>query len=208
LKSRLEEIDWPVARDGLTFSGHLHVPRLLSPSDCGEILAAASERDRFERSVDMAPRGFGVGTYYYFREPLVEPAATLRALLYEQLQPLANELRDQKRSSSILLCYGTGGLNHAHRDIYGEVFFPFQVLLVLNKRGRDFEGGGFVLFDDEPERKRQEAPVSEGDVVIFASRDRFEVQGGRRKKVALRHGMRLVTRGKRYALGIVFHLAE
>jgi hypothetical protein len=170
-----------------------------------------------------------VGTYYYFREPLVEPAATLRALLYEQLQPLANELRDrnrppypetleefwgrcrsagQKRSSSILLCYGTGGLNHAHRDIYGEVFFPFQVLLVLNKRGRDFEGGGFVLFDDEPERKRQEAPVSEGDVVIFASRDRFEVQGGRRKKVALRHGMRLVTRGKRYALGIVFHLAE
>jgi hypothetical protein len=50
--------------------------------------------------------------------------------------------------------------------------------------------------------------VSQGDLVLFATRDRWQESGGRRKKIALRHGMKLVRRGKRYALGIVFHLAE
>ncbi len=107
-----------------------------------------------------------------------------------------------------MLCYGTGGLNHPHRDIYGRVFFPYQVLVVLSERGKDFEGGEFVLLDETPNGGAQEVAVNRGDVVIFATRERVETDAGRRRKIGLRHGMRLVKRGKRYALGIVFHLAE
>ena len=107
-----------------------------------------------------------------------------------------------------MLCYGTGGLNHPHRDIYGRVFFPYQVLVALSERGKDFEGGEFVLLDETPKGGAQEVAVNRGDVVIFATRERFETGAGRRRRIGLRHGMRLVKRGKRYALGIVFHLAE
>ncbi len=229
LLSRVARLDWIAVGDSLTSSGYFHIEAFLSSSDCSVILEAASDATRFERSVNMAPKGYGVGTYYYFREPLMEPAAAFRAALYQRLQPLANEPgvgtkdpypptldefwrrcreADQKRGSSIILCYGAGGLNHPHRDIYGKVFFPYQVLVVLNEQGRDFEGGEFVLLEETPKGGAQEVVVNRGDVVIFATRDRFETEGGRRRKVELRHGMRLVTRGKRYALGIVFHLAE
>ncbi len=230
LLRRVARVDWIAVGDSLMSFGYFHIAALLSSSDCGAILEAASDATRFERSVDMAPKGYGVGTYYYFREPLMEPAAALRSALYERLQPLANEPgvgtkepypptldefwrrcrgAGQKRSSSIILCYGTGGLNHPHRDIYGRVFFPYQVLVVLSERGKDFEGGEFVLLDETPIGGAQEVAVNQGDVVIFATRERFETEAGRRRrKIGLRHGMRLVKRGKRYALGIVFHLAE
>ena len=229
LLRRVARLDWTAVGDSLVSSGYFNIEALLSSSDCGAILKAASDATRFERSVDMAPKGYGVGTYYYFREPLMEPAAALRSALYERLQPLANEpgvgtkepypptLEEfwrrcrgagQKRSSSIILCYSTGGLNHPHRDIYGKVFFPYQALVVLSERGKDFEGGEFVLLDETPKGGAQEVAVNRGDVVIFATRERFETEFGRRRKFGLRHGMRLVKRGKRYGLGIVFHLAE
>ena len=229
LLRRVAGLDWTAVGDSLVSSGYFNIEALLSSSDCGAILKAASDATRFERSVDMAPKGYGVGTYYYFREPLMEPAAALRSALYERLQPLANEpgvgtkepypptLEEfwrrcrgagQKRSSSIILCYSTGGLNHPHRDIYGKVFFPYQALVVLSERGKDFEGGEFVLLDETPKGGAQEVAVNRGDVVIFATRERFETEFGRRRKFGLRHGMRLVKRGKRYGLGIVFHLAE
>jgi hypothetical protein len=228
LRRRLDEINWDAAAKELRLGGQFFIPRLLSGLECAQILEDSSDPDRFARSVNMAPRGFGIGSYHYFKEPLPEPATTLRLELYRRLQPLANahypehptyppSLRDfwrqcrssgQKRSSSILLCYGNGGVNHPHRDIYGKEFFPFQALVVLNERGKDFEGGEFLLMDDEPGGTWREIPVSEGDLVLFATRDRWQEGGGRRKKIALRHGMKLVRRGKRYALGIVFHLAE
>ncbi len=121
--------------------GYVHIEALLSSSDCSTILEAAADEKRFERRVDMAPKGYGVGTYYYFREALSEPAAALRSALYERLRPFANNAgigarepypptlhafwrrcrrAGQERSSSIILCYGSGGLNHPHRDIYGK----------------------------------------------------------------------------------------
>ena len=229
LVRRVAGLDWIAAGDSLMSSGYSHIEALLSSSACSAILEAASDAARFERSVDMAPKGYGVGTYHYFREPLVEPMATLRSEMYVRLQPLANRPgvgtqepypptlaefwhrcreADQRRSSSIILCYGTGGVNHPHRDIYGKIFFPYQVLILLSEWGRDFEGGQFVLMDDTAKGGAQELVVSRGDAVVFATRDRFEVEAGRRRKIGLRHGMRVVTRGKRYALGLVFHLAE
>jgi hypothetical protein len=163
----------------------------------------------------MLPRGYGVGTYHYYREPLPAPAGRLRELLYNELAPQGypEKLADfwercraagQNRPSSILIEYGRGGINHPHRDVYGPVFFPFQALIALSKRVRDFTGGHFYVVDEDGGGPQKKIAVNEGDVVIFATRERH----AHGRKVPIRHGMTTVTKGKRYGLGVVFHLAE
>jgi len=199
----------------LEHDGACRLEALLTPSECARILNESTAKARFERSIDMLPRGYGVGSYHYYREPLPSPAGELRELLYSELAPdgypetlqafwKGCRRAGQKRASSILIGYGTGGVNHPHRDVYGPVFFPFQALLVLSKRGRDFSGGNFYVVDEGDATTTTEVAVDEGDVVLFATRDR-RPHG---HKVPLRHGMTMVTNGTRYGLGLVFHLAE
>jgi hypothetical protein len=226
LEERLARLDWSGAREELVSRGYLRLPALLASIECASILLESTTLERFDRTVDMRPRGFGVGSYHYYREPLPEPAGRLREALYEKLTPLVNVLfprcdfpptlarfwercrnAGQKRPSSILICYGGGGVNHPHRDVYGPVAFPFQALVMLARRGRDFDGGEFLLID-EGDAKVHEIPVSEGDVVVFPTRERLHRERGEIRRVPVRHGMKTVTRGKRYGLGIVFHLAE
>jgi len=214
LAKRLDRIDWDRARTALRTSGIHRLPKLIASSECQSILDASATIERFERTIQMLPKGYGVGTYHYYQEPLPVPAGALRERLYRELAPsdypknLAafwKRCRNakQKRASSILICYGKGGVNHPHRDVYGKVWFPFQAVVMLSRRGRDFAGGEFFV-EDEATGDREIAKVSEGDVVLFVTRERVD-NGGR---VAVRHGMQRVTQGKRYALGMVFHLAE
>ena len=214
LKKRLDRIDWDQARTALRTSGIHRLPKLIAPSECQSILDASATIERFERTIQMLPKGYGVGTYHYYKEPLPEPAGALRENFYRELAPSGYPKNlaafwkrcrraKQKRASSILICYGMGGVNHPHRDVYGKVGFPFQAVVMLSRRGRDFAGGEFFV-EDEATGHREIAKVSEGDVVLFVTRERVD-NGGR---VAVRHGMQPVTRGKRYALGMVFHLAE
>ncbi|MBZ0252180.1 MAG: 2OG-Fe(II) oxygenase, partial [Candidatus Methylomirabilis sp.] len=205
--------------------GSCVVPGLLAPAECAALIAHWPDAERFERTIDMAPKGYGVGAYRYWKEPLPEPAETLRRELYDILKVAADLHRDddtiypetlgefqdrcraagQRRASSILLRYPTGGVNHPHRDIYGREWFPFQALVVLSRRGRDFRGGDFVLMEkDAPPGAGETVPLSEGDLLLFCSS--FHRAG--RRKVELRHAMRPVTRGERFALGLVFHMAE
>ncbi len=223
IQERIDALDWAHIHDSLGRRGYAHLRSLLSTSECGALMAASSEADRYSRSVDMEPRGFGVGSYHYYREPLPEPAFELREQLYTRLVPVVRELwprrrypgslesfwqqcraQGQRRSSSILICYGRGGINHPHRDVYGRLWFPFQAFCMLSKKGTDFKGGDLFLLDETGGRKTEDIAVTAGDVAIFATRER--IQEGRR--VPLRHGMKLVTRGKRYGIGIVFHLAD
>jgi hypothetical protein len=116
----------------------------------------------------------------------------------------------QRRASSILLRYVEGGVNFPHRDVYGSVWFPYQAVCVLSKRGDDFEGGAFTLFEEEKGGAMRERAydLDAGDLAIFASRGYRRPGEGRERFVELRHGMRTVTRGARSALGLVLHLAE
>lgn len=215
LIERCGHVDWNRVRGALAREGGYHLQHLLTPSECASILNASTQMTRFERSVDMQPRGYGVGSYHYYKEPLPSTAQTLRDLLYRRLAPSGypstltefwRRCREagQRRPSSILIGYGKGGINHPHRDVYGPVFFPYQALVALSKRGRDFTGGDFYLVDEADPGARRPFKVTEGDVVIFATRDRRPA----RRKLAIRHGMTTVTRGRRYGLGLVFHLAE
>jgi hypothetical protein len=173
----------------------------------------------------MGPRGYGVGTYRYFKDPLPEPARSLRETIYERLRGLAAEApgaseypttlakfhdrcrkSGQKRASSILLRYPEGGVNFPHRDIYGRQWFPYQAVVVLSRRGADFEGGEFLLHEESGAGERAFA-LDAGDLAVFASRG-YRSPGPRPRYVEVKHGMRAVTRGERFALGLVLHLAE
>ena len=45
-----------------------------------------------------------------------------------------------------------GDFNRLHQDLYGEVVFPFQMTCFLSQRGKDFDGGEFVLAEQQPRR--------------------------------------------------------
>jgi uncharacterized protein len=113
----------------------------------------------------------------------------------------------QERPTPLILRYGEGDWNALHQDLYGDVFFPFQVLTVL---GDDYDGGQFVLLEQRP-RAQSRAHVltpAHGAFVIFPTRERPQ-QGKRgHHRVGMRHGVSTVTRGRRTALGVIFHDAR
>jgi alkylated DNA nucleotide flippase Atl1 len=226
--ARFAAVDWAGAVKSLRDQGLFVERGLLAETECEDLIAAFEDDERFERTIQMGPRGYGVGSYRYFRDPLPAPAQALRETLYERLRDLAAEapgaveypgtLRafhercradGQLRASSILLRYPEGGVNFPHRDIYGRQWFPYQALVVLSRRGADFEGGDFVLHEALPDGGSRERalPLDAGDLAVFASRG-YRDPGPRGRFVELRHGMRAVTRGERFALGLVIHLAE
>ena len=179
----------------------------------------------------MARHRFGDGRYRYFEHPLPAAIQALRTSFYGRLAPIANDwserlrgdrpefpldhdellrqCRDagQERPTPLMLRYGPGDWNALHQDLYGDVYFPFQVLTILSEPGVDFEGGQFVLLEQRP-RAQSRAHVIEpprGAFVIFPTRER--PQEGKRGfyKVGLRHGVSTITSGSRTALGIIFH---
>lgn len=228
VEARLSALDWGRAVESLRGEGIFVARGLLAEAECEALIEVGSDDSRFERTIEMGPRGYGVGSYRYFKDPLPEPARSLREALYERLRGLAAEApgaveypstlekfhercraSGQRRASSILLRYPEGGVNFPHRDIYGRQWFPYQAVVVLSRRGADFEGGEFLLHEDSPDAGAGERAfaLDAGDLAVFASRG-YRSPGPRPRFVELRHGMRAVTRGERFALGLVFHLAE
>ncbi|MFN0244990.1 MAG: 2OG-Fe(II) oxygenase [Planctomycetota bacterium] len=222
-------IDWPRVRLELAERGYSVIENALDAHSSEQLVGRFGDDAAFERTIEMAPRGYGVGRYRYLREPLPEPANALRAAIYTELHEMAaavpgtrafpgtldafwDECREagQQRASSIVLRYTLGGVNHPHRDIYGKRWFPYQAVCVLSRRELDFSGGEFVFLRERPDGTEHEdvLPLDRGDVCVFASHGVSEARGGRACWIRVRHGMRVVTSGERYALGLVLHLAE
>ncbi len=203
---------------------------LLTGAECAA-LAELFDTGSFRSTIDMARHRFGAGRYRYFAHPLPEAVAALRTSFYAHLAPVANawsallggaddafplahaELlarcaaAGQTRPTPLLLRYGPGDWNALHQDLYGEVYFPFQVLCVLSEPGVDFEGGEIVLLEQRP-RAQSRAHVltpPRGAFVIFPSVERPQ-QGTRGySRIKLRHGVSTLARGARTTLGIIFH---
>ena len=226
----MDTLDWEDLRAQLDDRGFALTQPLLDAAQCDE-LAELFDDGRFRSTIDMARHRFGDGRYRYFDHPLPEAVRTLRAGFYRQLAPVANEWESrlggradeypleheelldrcraagQERPTPLMLRYGAGDWNALHQDLYGDVYFPFQVLTILSEPGVDFEGGQFVLVEQRP-RAQSRAHVLEparGAFVIFPTRQR--PQAGKRgyHRVGLRHGVSTITSGSRTALGIIFH---
>jgi hypothetical protein len=233
VQDRVDALDWGGLRSQLDERGFAITEPLLGADECRD-LAGLFDGGRFRSTVDMARHRFGDGRYRYFDHPLPAAIAALRESLYLHLAPIANhwstllrgddvtfpptheELLErcraagQERPTPLILRYGEGDWNALHQDLYGDVFFPFQVLTILSEPRADFDGGEFVLMEQRP-RAQSRAHVltpPRGAFVIFPTHHRPNAGRNGYHRVGLRHGVSTVTRGSRTALGVIFHDAR
>jgi len=205
-------------------------PPLLTPEQCREISGLYDEVERFRSTIDMARYRFGSGQYRYFDHPLPTVVAELRETLYPKLLPIARDWAErlgrpapwpdtlaewldacheagQTKPTPILLKYQAGDWNALHRDLYGDLVFPLQVVIGLDKPGVDHEGGEFLLVEQRP-RAQSRGTVTmlpQGHGLIFTTRDRPVKSARGWSASPVRHGVSTVRSGVRHTLGLVFH---
>ncbi len=211
-------------------AGFAVVGPLLSPTECAALASSYDDDAIFRKTVVMNRHGFGRGEYRYFADPLPAIVKSLRASLYAALAPIANgwweELslderfpaslddyaarsRDagQRLPTPLLLRYGPGDYNCLHQDLYGRVWFPLQVAILLDEPGRDFEGGEFILVEQRPRMQSRPivVPLRQGQAAVFPChhRPRRGVRGVHR--TTMKHGVSEIRAGRRHTLGIIFH---
>ncbi len=233
IRARLRELDWRAIEDSLWEHGYAITPKVLRADECRALIATYADEHRFRKHVDMGRLRFGVGDYKYFADPLPRLVRDLRIHGYRHLAPIANRFLEslsqtrrfpdtlaglrarcaahgQRQPTPLVLRYREGGYNRLHQDLYGEVAFPLQMTAFLSRPGRDFEGGAFLLVENEPRaQSRGEAILAaQGSMIIFPTRERPVRGANRVRKARMRHGVATITAGERYALGIIFHDAR
>jgi hypothetical protein len=227
---RVEAADWPSIATELDTYGCALTPQLLTAREAREIAALYSDEERFRSTVDMARYRFGSGEYRYFAAPLPAAVDALKRALYPRLLPIAREWytrlgrpmpwpdtldewldmchsAGQTKSTPILRRYGVGDWNALHRDHYGELVFPLQVVINLNEPGVDHTGGEFLLLEQRPraQSRGHATLIPQGHGLVFTTRDR-PVRSARGWSAApVRHGVSAIRSGERYTLGLVFH---
>ncbi|WP_020668764.1 2OG-Fe(II) oxygenase [Amycolatopsis nigrescens] len=228
----LSTLDWPALGGELDRSGFTLTPPLLSAQECAEVIELFEADEVFRSTVVMARHAYGEGSYRYFADPLVPIVAKLRERLYPPLAAIANRwatmlserrfpdklaelvaecaAAGQHRPTPLLLRYGPSGYNCLHQDVYGELTFPLQVAIMLNRPDEDFTGGESVFVEQRP-RAQSRAMVARpglGQGLVFPVRHR-PVPGARGfRRVAMRHGVSAVHSGQRHVLGVIFHNAR
>jgi hypothetical protein len=227
---RVAAADWTAVRTELDDLGCALLPQLLTPGECAEIAALYEDTARFRSTVDMARYRFGSGQYRYFAAPFPSPVAQLRASLYAQLLPIARDwwarlARDaswpatldewlerchaagQTKPTPILLRYEAGDWNALHRDLYGELVFPLQVVVNLSAPGVDHTGGDFLLVEQRPRAQSRGTAtlIPQGHGLVFTTRDRPLRSARGWSAAPVRHGVSAIRSGRRFTLGLVFH---
>jgi len=203
---------------------------LLTQSQCGQTRSLYGDASRFRSRIDMARYRFGQGEYQYFDYPLPPLVTGLRESLYAHLAPVANDWmaalkldgkfpaelsaflkqchsRGQKRPTPLLLRYRQGDYNCLHQDIYGDIVFPFQVIICLSRPEEEFTGGELLPVEQRPRAQSvgNAIRLSQGEAVVITTR--YRPANGKRGhyRTNFRHGVSPILSGERYTLGIVFH---
>ena len=232
-EARVARYDWKTLSDELGGFGCAVIEKLLSPEECRLIAGLYPEEGHFRSHIHMARHGFGKGEYRYFRYPLPDLLRSLRTALYPRLAGVANDWNSrmgfderypaehaaflkqchdqgQTRPTPLLLRYVPGDFNCLHQDLYGDIAFPLQLTCFLSRSGQDYEGGEFVLVEQQPraQSKVEVIAASQGQILVFATRYR-PVKGSRGYyRTNLKHGVSRIRRGTRFTLGVIYHDAE
>ncbi len=228
--ARVAALDWPAIRAQLDEVGVAGFGPMLTPGECRELAAMYGDDGRFRSTVDMARHRFGEGEYRYFDHPLPPLVAELRAAFWPRLLPVARDwsarrggpapwpdgLDDwlaachaagQTRPTPLLLRYGPGDWNALHRDLYGDLVFPLQVVIGLDEPGVDYTGGEFVVVEQRPraQSRATATTIPRGGGLVFTTRDRPLRSARGWSAAPMRHGVSTVRSGRRHTLGLVFH---
>lgn len=210
--------------------GYARLGPLLTAAQCEETRALYDRPELFRSRIDMKRYRFGRGEYQYFADPVPPHIQQLRSDLYRQLAPVAtawmsalrlpvefpSELDDflqnchmagQTRPTPLLLHYREGDFNCLHQDLYGDLFFPFQVVIGLSRPDIDYTGGELLLVEQQPRAQSvgHAIRLAQGEGVVITTRYRPALGTRGYHRTNFRHGVSPVLCGERYTLGIIFH---
>ena len=227
---RVDELDWAAVAAGLDDVGVAAIGSLLVPAECSALVEQYDEGGRFRSTVDMARHRYGRGQYRYFAYPLPPIVQRLRAAFWPHLLPIARDWAErrgddapwpddfdewvrcchdagQTRPTPLMLRYGPGDWNALHRDLYGELVFPLQVVIGLDEPQVDYTGGEFVVVEQRPRAQSRATAltIERGHGLVFTTRDHpiRSSRGWSRGPVC--HGVSTVRAGQRTTLGLIFH---
>lgn len=230
IKQKTATLQWSSIAESLNEKGYAVVPEFFTSDECNTLASLYDDASLFRKTVVMERHRFGLGEYKYFNYPLPHTIATVRGSIYPFLSAVANTwmkalnintvfpkeletLHEQCRANNqmkptvLILKYGTGGFNTMHQDIYGDVYFPIQAVVMLSQPGEDYTGGEFVLTEQVP-RAQSKAIVlkpNKGDMLIFTTNFRPAKGSKDYYRANMKHGISEVHSGKRMAIGIIFH---
>ena len=227
---RVDAADWALIGAEVDELGCGLTPQLLAAADAVRLIRLYDRDEAFRSTVDMGRYRFGEGEYRYLTRPFPEPIAELRQALYPRLLPIARDwyiklgrptpwpdtldewldmcrAAGQTKPTPLILKYGPGDWNALHRDIYGDLVFPLQVVINLTTPGVDYTGGEFLLVEQRPRAQSRGTVTTlpRGHGLVFTTRDRpVESQRGWSAS-PVRHGVSIVRSGQRFTLGLLFH---
>ena len=233
IKKRIADKSWNSINTQLHDKGFVVVKNMLTQKECDILIADYNAQNTYRKTINMQRYRFGIGEYKYFQYPLPAIITELRENVYPNIAPVANQWMDelkldtrfplvhqemkrichqngQTKPTVLILKYGEEGFNTLHQDLYGEIYFPLQIVFMLNQAGEDYTGGEFVITEQVP-RAQSKANVlqpNRGDMVILTTNFR-SVKGSKGYyRVNMKHGVSPVNSGNRHSLGIIFHDAE
>ncbi len=230
IQQRIDLLNWSGITEDMNQHGYACIPKILTDAECETLIRQYDNPALYRKTINMERYRFGLGEYKYFNYPLPALVQGLRESVYPKLAPIANNwmkvlgidkqfpdnltqllelchAQSQNRPTPLILQYGKGGYNTLHQDLYGDVYFPMQLVLFLNEPEEDYHGGEFVLIEQRP-RAQSKAIVlkpRKGDMMMFTTNFR-PVKGSKGYyRVNMKHGVSEVTEGRRHTLGIIFH---
>lgn len=230
LLKRIEDLNWKDLNTTLLDIGYVVTPPFLTKTECNELINSFTQDELFRSTIDMKRYNFGKGTYRYFNYPLPVLIQSLREEFYELIVDTANlwserlkykdrypkkfssfkaimKEKNQTRPTPLILRYKKDDFNCLHQDISNDLIFPFQMVIGLSEKGKDYSGGQLILTQQRP--RMQTIPhiitIPKGAAVIFTSN--FHPQQGSRGfyRSVFKHGVGKIIDGERFTLGIVFH---
>jgi hypothetical protein len=229
-EKRVGAASWDSIQSELDEFGCALIGQLLISSEAADIAALYTDDTRFRSTIDMGRYRFGEGEYRYFAPPFPDAVVALKRALYPRLLPIARDwwtrlnrtapwpdsidewlkmchAAGQTRSTPILLKYGEGDWNALHRDLYGELVFPLQVVINLSAHGIDYTGGEFLLYEQRPRAQSRATAITipHGHGLVFTTRDRPVASKRGWTAAPIRHGVSVIRSGQRLSLGLVFH---
>jgi hypothetical protein len=232
-EARVAGLDWAAIARNLDEVGSSLAGVVLGRADCGGLADLYEDERRFRSTVDMARYRFGQGQYRYFARPLPKLVSDLRAAFWPHLLPIARtwaerlgrpapwpDLFDdwidqchatgQTRPTPLLLRYGPGDWNALHQDLYGDLVFPLQVVIGLDRPGIDYTGGEFLTLEQRPRAQSRgtTSAIGQGEGLVFTTRDRPVPSRRGWSAAPMRHGVSVLRSGQRRTLGLVFHDAK
>lgn len=230
IQQKISEINVQKVGEEMDEKGYFLLSQFLPAKYCKELIDKYDNEGLYRKIITMEKYRFGLGEYKYFKYPLPNFVHNIRKGVYPILAPVANNWmrllnlkrqfpheferlqklchdNNQTECTVLILKYGKGGFNTLHQDLYGNIFFPMQLVLFLNEPDEDYFGGEFVLTQQNP-RAQSKAIVLRprmGDMLILTTNFRPMKGNKGYYQVQMRHGISEVHDGERHTLGIIFH---